>query len=299
MEKNFTGLVDAKHGKFIFCHFDEYVGLSLREYGEFSEIELNFMNNFISKDDIVLDIGSNIGAFTIPFAKKVGYNGKVIAFEPQDFIFKILNGNIALNSLRNVESHNIGLGKNNEYKYLNDVDYSEVGNFGGFSMHGVQKNNEFLKLRKNKNKIIIQKLDNFLHLKKCNFLKMDAEGMEQNILLGGEKFINKYRPIMFIENNPTFPNDLNYKIMKKNYKVYWFFSLYYNSRNYFVNNRNYFKECNAGKDVGTHNIICIPEEKKINLSLDSIEDKYSKPLVCFTDYYKPTSQHNNSEKNLI
>ena len=34
------------------------------------------MNKFIEKDDVVFDIGSNIGAFTIPFAKKVGPKGK-------------------------------------------------------------------------------------------------------------------------------------------------------------------------------------------------------------------------------
>ena len=44
---------------------------------------------FIKKGDYVFDIGSNIGAFTIPFAKKVGFNGKVYAFEPQCFIFRI------------------------------------------------------------------------------------------------------------------------------------------------------------------------------------------------------------------
>ena len=83
---NFTshiGEVKAKHGVFSFCHFDKYIGLSLREYGEFSEIELSLMSKFIMKDDVVFDIGSNIGAFTVPFARKVGEFGQVYAFEPQ------------------------------------------------------------------------------------------------------------------------------------------------------------------------------------------------------------------------
>ena len=115
---------------------------------------------------------------------------------------------------------------------------------------------------------------------------MDAENMESNILMGGQSFLNKYRPIMFIENNPVFPNLLNNQIINENYNIYWFFSLYFNSNNYFINDRNYFKESNSGNDVGTHNIICIPKEKKIKLSLDKIKDKYCKPEVCFTDYYK-------------
>ena len=77
---NLLGQTNAKHGIFRFSLNDEYIGNALNEYGEFSEIEFSIMNKFIEKDDIVFDIGSNIGAFTIPFAKKVGQKGKVYAF---------------------------------------------------------------------------------------------------------------------------------------------------------------------------------------------------------------------------
>ena len=77
---NYIGEVKAKHGVFSFCHFDEFIGLSMREYGEFSEIELSLMLKFIMKDDVVFDIGANIGAFTVPFAKKVGDFGEVYSF---------------------------------------------------------------------------------------------------------------------------------------------------------------------------------------------------------------------------
>ena len=61
------------------------------------------MNKFIEKDDVVFDIGSNIGAFTIPFAKKVGPKGKVFAFEPQSFIYNLLKDNVKLNNLKNTK----------------------------------------------------------------------------------------------------------------------------------------------------------------------------------------------------
>ena len=65
------GEVKAKHGVFSFCHFDKYIGLAMREYGEFSEIELSLMSKFIMEGDVVFDIGANIGAFTVPLAKKL------------------------------------------------------------------------------------------------------------------------------------------------------------------------------------------------------------------------------------
>ena len=105
------GEVKAKHGVFSFCHFDEYIGLSLREYGEFSEIELSLMSKFIMKDDVVFDIGSNIGAFTVPFAKKVGELGQVYAFEPQKVIYDLLQDNVNKNKLKNVKVFNVGMGK--------------------------------------------------------------------------------------------------------------------------------------------------------------------------------------------
>ena len=82
--------IDTKHGSFQFCVNDEFIGTALKEYGEFSEIELSIMSNFIEKGDFVFDVGANIGCFSVPFAKKVGSNGKVYAFEPQPFINKLL-----------------------------------------------------------------------------------------------------------------------------------------------------------------------------------------------------------------
>tara|TARA_B100000989_G_scaffold87162_1_gene62774 strand:+ start:320 stop:649 length:330 start_codon:yes stop_codon:yes gene_type:complete len=107
---NFVGTVNAKHGIFKFCHFDEFIGLAIREYGEYSELELNIILNFINEEDIVFDIGANIGCFTVPMAKKVGSKGKVISFEPQPFIKKLLLENIKSNNIDNVKIMNQGLG---------------------------------------------------------------------------------------------------------------------------------------------------------------------------------------------
>ena len=71
MNKNTIGKVNAKHGTFYFCHFDEYIGLSIREYGEYSELELKTILEFINEGDTVFDVGANIGCFSVPFAKKL------------------------------------------------------------------------------------------------------------------------------------------------------------------------------------------------------------------------------------
>ena len=97
----------------------------MREYEEFSEAELTLMLSFINEGDTVLDIGSNIGAFTIPFAKKVCFKGKVYAFEPQSFIFRIFKENVKINKLSNIEIFNIGLGSSDCNIKLRDFDYGK------------------------------------------------------------------------------------------------------------------------------------------------------------------------------
>lgn len=56
-------------------------------YGDF---ETNIMKNYIKEGDIVIDVGANIGYFTLLFSKLVGENGKVFAFEPESKNFELL-----------------------------------------------------------------------------------------------------------------------------------------------------------------------------------------------------------------
>ena len=279
---NYIGEVKAKHGVFSFCHFDEFIGLSMREYGEFSEIELSLMLKFIMKDDVVFDIGANIGAFTVPFAKKVGDFGEVYSFEPQKLIYEILNENVNKNKLKNVKVFNIGLGKKEEELELNDIDYSKVGNFGGVSFK--YESSSFTKNIKNKKyKVKVKNLDQLTEIKKCNFIKMDVEFMELEILTGGKNFLKKFRPILWIENHKLYPNKINKFLLENDYNAYWVYSTAFNKSNYFINDNNYFGE------LGTLNTLAIPiEDNRFSLDekFDKITDHYSKPKIVLRELFK-------------
>ena len=279
---NYIGEVKAKHGVFSFCHFDEFIGLSMREYGEFSEIELSLMLKFIMKDDVVFDIGANIGAFTVPFAKKVGDFGEVYSFEPQKLIYEILNENVNKNKLKNVKVFNIGVGKKEEELELNDIDYSKVGNFGGVSFK--YESSSFTKNIKNKKyKVKVKNLDQLTEIKKCNFIKMDVELMELEILTGGKNFLKKFRPILWIENHELYPNKINKFLLENDYNAYWVYSTAFNKSNYFINDNNYFGE------LGTLNTLAIPiEDNRFSLDkkFDKIIDHYSKPKIVLRELFK-------------
>ena len=281
MNKDIIGKVDAKHGIFHFCHFDEFIGMSIREYGEYSELELKTILKFINEGDVIFDIGANIGCFSVPFAKKVGSNGKVYAFEPQKFIFNLLKENIKCNELNNVQIFNNAIGGKNRTLELNDFDYSQPGNFGGIGLKEDYDNSYCAKIKgTKKNKIKTLTLNNFLNLKKCNFLKIDVELMELSVLKGAKDFINKFKPIIWIENHREYPNCLNKHLLTINYKPFWATTMLYNPNNYFINDNNYYV------NAATFNTLAVPKEKEFlitkNSWLNEIIDEYTQPQNALT-----------------
>ena len=96
------------------------------------------------------------------------------------------------------------------------------------------------------------------------------------MLIGGQKFLKKNRPILWIENQRVFPNKLNKYLLNIDYKVYWIVSSLYNSKNFFNSKINLFPY------ICSENILAIPKEKRdyklefLN-QLDEITDEFSAP----------------------
>ena len=77
---------------------DQFVGRSFDLYGQFSHSELSFLMMGTEEGHTVIDVGANIGAFTIPLARRAR---RVIAIEPQRLVFQMLCANLALNGICN------------------------------------------------------------------------------------------------------------------------------------------------------------------------------------------------------
>lgn len=76
--------------------------LRLSIHGVFEQHETELVKKEIKKGDIILDIGANIGYYTLIFAKSVGEEGKVFAFEPEPDNFALLKKNVEINDYKNV-----------------------------------------------------------------------------------------------------------------------------------------------------------------------------------------------------
>ena len=94
-----TTLAEVQGHK-MFLDSKDALGLSINEIYE--PLETEFVKKEVKKGNVVLDIGANIGYYTLIFAKLVGENGKVFAFEPDPTNFALLKKNVEMNGYKNV-----------------------------------------------------------------------------------------------------------------------------------------------------------------------------------------------------
>lgn len=164
--------------------------------GHLETISERFLVNAF--DGVVLDIGSNLGSYSIPLAHKfprITFH----AFEPQRIIFYQLCANIVINSLQNVISHNYGISDRNDNFMSVMPDYATETNIGAFSLDQETRDNQYECATKGPmENIEIKILDeqNFTNVK---LIKIDVEGLEMEVLKGALKTIeeNNYPPIIF------------------------------------------------------------------------------------------------------
>ena len=158
------------------------------------------------KNPIVIDVGANIGTFTIEVAKLLmKHHGKIYSFEPQRIIFQSLCANIFINQLDNVYSYNVALGNKKEKIEIPELDLFQSKNIGGFSIEknirenletignqNIEKTNQFYKIQKNT-------LDTYSIDKIIAFIKADVEGHELEFFQGAINTLknNYFPPIIF------------------------------------------------------------------------------------------------------
>jgi FkbM family methyltransferase len=153
-------------------------------------------SGIIKKDDVVLDIGANIGYYALIWSGLVGNGGKVYALEPVLNNFKMLEKNVELNGIKNIETFKIAAGSENKKDFIN---VAESGNVSSFI-------NSRAPL-KGKEEVDVVKIDDFLKDKKMPKLaRMDVEGYAGEILKGMRETLKKVEYLL-IELHPHIKSD--------------------------------------------------------------------------------------------
>src|SRR5207244_4937791 len=129
-------LKQCREGAMIYTGADSYIGRALDKYGEISRDEVLFLAQLTRPGMTVLEVGANIGVFTVALARVVRPGGRVIAFEPQRIMYQMLCGNLAIHAIDNVVAHNSAAGRSTGSIAVPSVDYTKPGNFGAVSLTG-------------------------------------------------------------------------------------------------------------------------------------------------------------------
>ena len=153
----------------------------------------------IKPEDTVVDIGGHIGIFAVYAARKAN-KGKVLVYEPVPENFEILKKNKKLNKLANLKINNSAVTSKRGYVNLN----ISKSNSGGHSIHSVDTK-ETLKVPS----ITLGDIFKKNKIKKINYLKIDTEGAEFDIILNSpkevfknvEKIIMEYHDFVSNRNN--------------------------------------------------------------------------------------------------
>jgi FkbM family methyltransferase len=153
---------------------------------------------------VLLDIGANIGVHSLFFSSLAGARGRVYAFEAQRIVYQMLMGNLALNSVENVHARGVALGQAAGELRLPPVDYSRPWNFGGMGLATESPQPQFghgtpERAAADKGEMIkVITLDS-LNLPRIDFIKLDVEGMEEDVLRGAASTLDRTRPLMQVE----------------------------------------------------------------------------------------------------
>src|SRR5688572_9042892 len=153
--------------------------------------------------DIVIDVGPHIGPYTLKASRYVGLNGKVIAIEADPENFSILNLNIRLNRITNVIALNYAAYyKEDKIKLYLPTKEKEKEESSSYTKYNtimterVANEKKFVEVQANTLDYILQ--SNGIKHEQVNWIKIDVEGAEYDVLKGSKNILSKSNNISLL-----------------------------------------------------------------------------------------------------
>lgn len=162
---------------------------------------VDFFKKFIKEGDLAIDIGANIGDTTVPMALAAGKVGLTLGFDPNPYVFKILEANAALNKDKtNIVPLRYAISKDEDEFYFVSSEAS-FGN-GGISPTLDSIHGKFVAPEKIKGVDLAKllKKDYANSIDKLSFIKIDTEGYDKEIIKSIRDLIQKYKPTIVAES---------------------------------------------------------------------------------------------------
>jgi FkbM family methyltransferase len=163
----------------------------LREQEDWFEDEIKFLRRLLKRGQRVIDIGANYGVYTLSMAKAVGPTGRVWAFEPASSTASRLAEGITVNNFAHVTLERSALSSSSGTARLSLNQDSEL--------NSLVRGNSPANATETVPLATLDQLIESAGWQDIEFVKMDAEGEEANILRGGKRFFSEMSPLVQYE----------------------------------------------------------------------------------------------------
>jgi len=178
-----------KDGFYLHLNTSNREHLHMFLYGQHDErYEVKILKKLIKREDVIWDIGSNIGFYTVLFSK-LAKKGKVVSFEPASRTYEMLLKQVSVNGADNIVLNNFALGDKRGSKefYYEDAALAE-GTASFFEMSGSQHE-----------KVQVETIDTLNKTTLPDIIKLDVEGYEEQVFIGGAIFFKENSPVIMVE----------------------------------------------------------------------------------------------------
>ena len=181
----------------------EGIDLAIYLQGGFEPLTLREYDRVVRPGFVALDIGANIGSHTLPLARLVGPSGHVHSFEPTDFAFEKQRRNLALNpelSKRISAIQAMLVARSNQEKPEAVPSSWPLDGEGAATLHPIHLG-RFEALEGAQ----VLRLDDWIAQErppKVDFVKMDVDGYEIDVIEGARETLSLFKPIMMMEFAP-------------------------------------------------------------------------------------------------
>jgi FkbM family methyltransferase len=249
-----SSVLETRYGAMECFDRDTVVCEALRLYGEWAQLELELLARFVPIGGTVLDIGAFVGSHTLAFAQMVGAGGLVHSFEPRGAIRRLLQANVDRNSFTQVRVHDCALGRAETTLHIpsvaEDISSERAVNFGALALReAAQGGAEPVE------PIAVRPLDAF-GFERLDLVKIDAEGMEAEVIGGASATLARHRPLIFAEcNDLEVGTDVLRACKALDCLVFGSMTPAYNAANFNGNPENLFG------DAGETGLLAVPRER--------------------------------------
>lgn len=200
--------------------------------GKFYETEeLQIIHNYAGSSKVFYDIGSNVGNHLVYIGKVLGAE-LIVPFEANPVAIRILRKNIAANGLDGAVDTRMlgfGIGAGDEVRQIFSRHANNLGaaRLKKYKPQQLEENGFF-------EKVEIRAMDSLDLARRPDFVKIDVEGMEMDVLAGMSACIKYSRPMMFIEVSTHNTEKFLHWIEQNKYRTAETFTRYESSINYMI-----------------------------------------------------------------